>query len=498
MAGLGLILAGAAAGMGGQMVENARMKREEALRAQEREWQLQDRQSDRDWQTQNRQQDRDWQTEDRDFEYGRQDASSARAAGALGDIYGTDLIGLIDATEGGGDYDTLFGHSQREGSPFAGVRVTEMTLGELYEFSDPSGEYGSWVRSTNPEGVVATPMGRFQIVGTTLRNAAEEMGLPPDTVFTPEVQDQIARHLADQRLASADTIAGKREALRNEWAGFRGVSDEALDAAIRQYEGGESAFAAMTDPNVTADAREAIRTGLGIGLQPDEGVTNPFWRDNGDGTKTRMGTNSQGRVVEVMGVDGKPVIETNTPSSSDRADGEPADLKSTTMTRIENLPGVMIAGGSGRDPQPDPNLVAVVAEEVLRLMTDEGLSETQAYAKAVRGMQFDTVETRPAESGTFGIGGRPAQTGQRFTGEFNYDGETEEDRRAASTADSPLPADPAAPTGLGGAAGTEPTRQAQPLPTNRDDLVRGQVYTIVKDGQTITVRFDGTNFVAME
>lgn len=145
------------------------------------------------------------------------------------------LFGLIDRTEGGANYDTLFGHSQN-GGRFDGVKVSEMTLGDLYNFSDPSGDYGQWVKANNPSGKVATPMGRHQIVGTTLRATASAMGLSPDTKFTPQVQDSMANYLARNRLAGLSGMPAKRAALRSEWDGFRHVSDAALDAAIINFE----------------------------------------------------------------------------------------------------------------------------------------------------------------------------------------------------------------------------------------------------------------------
>lgn len=146
------------------------------------------------------------------------------------------LFGLIDQVEGGGNYSTLFGNAQN-GGRFDGVDVSQMTLDQLYDFSNPSGEYGQWVAGANPKGVVATPMGRHQIVGTTLRGAAAEMKLPGSTKFTPGVQDAVAGHLAHRRLAGAQSPAAKRAAMRAEWDGFRNVSDAALDAAIQQFEG---------------------------------------------------------------------------------------------------------------------------------------------------------------------------------------------------------------------------------------------------------------------
>lgn len=143
------------------------------------------------------------------------------------------LFDLIDKTEGGGNYDTLFGHSQN-GGRFNGVKVSDMTLGQLYDFTNPSGEYGQWVKGQ--VGRVATPMGRHQIVGSTLRRTAEAMGLSPDTKFTPQMQDTMANYLARQRLVGAKSPVAKRAAMRAEWEGFKHVSDEALDAAIAHFE----------------------------------------------------------------------------------------------------------------------------------------------------------------------------------------------------------------------------------------------------------------------
>lgn len=151
------------------------------------------------------------------------------------------LLSLIDAKEGGGRYDTLFGHSQN-GGKFDNVDVTKMTLGQVYDFASPKGEYGNWVKGQ--VGRVATPMGRYQIVGSTLKSAAAELGLAPYTLFDAKTQDMIAGHLASRRLASASSQAAKRAAMRAEWEGLKSVSDEALDRAIAQYEANGGALAA--------------------------------------------------------------------------------------------------------------------------------------------------------------------------------------------------------------------------------------------------------------
>lgn len=145
------------------------------------------------------------------------------------------LRGYVDATEGAGNYSTLYGHAQREGGPFAGVDVSKMTIGQLKAFSDPSGPYGRYVADNNG-GTVSTPMGRYQIIGTTLRAGQEGLGLSDDTVFDQATQDRYFDYLAGRRLSAGDTMAEKIAGLRNEWDGFKHVSDADLAAAILRQE----------------------------------------------------------------------------------------------------------------------------------------------------------------------------------------------------------------------------------------------------------------------
>jgi len=150
------------------------------------------------------------------------------------------IVGLLRKHEGAGDPNTLFAHSQRDGGRFAGYRVADRTIGELKEFSSPSGEYGQWVKQklaqSGQRARVATPMGFGQIVGTTLRNSADQLGLSDDTPFNEDTQAMIVNHLARQRLANAKTPAARRAQMRAEWEGFKHVSDSDLDAAISNFE----------------------------------------------------------------------------------------------------------------------------------------------------------------------------------------------------------------------------------------------------------------------
>ncbi len=113
----------------------------------------------------------------------------------------------IFAGESGGDYNALFGYSNRPGGAFAGTNLTDMTVDQALAFSDPSGPYGQHVKGQI--GRVATPMGAYQVVGTTLRTAKQGLGLTGSERMTPELQDQIGQWIYKTQGTGA-------------WEGYRG------------------------------------------------------------------------------------------------------------------------------------------------------------------------------------------------------------------------------------------------------------------------------------
>jgi hypothetical protein len=144
---------------------------------------------------------------------------------------------LLDRFEGGGDYDALFGFANREGGPFSSVKVSNMTIGELKAFAD--GEYADYSRQQL--GYKATPMGRFQFVGTTLESVAKRMGLSDNTVFSPQIQNDMFIFHAKEVMAGKSQ-AGKRGALRSTWEGLKNASESELDQMIAEIEGGTASF----------------------------------------------------------------------------------------------------------------------------------------------------------------------------------------------------------------------------------------------------------------
>jgi hypothetical protein len=198
---------------------------------------------------------------------------------------GTSFSNHIDRTESGGgsdQYDTLFGHQNRQN----GVRVSQMTLGEASEFSNPNGQYA---QSVNSEiGRIATPMGKFQIVGTTLRGIQENLGLPDDVPFSPAVQEQMGLYLAQQRVNGPRSRQGMRDGLRAEWEGFKDLSDAELDVMIDEI---------RSMPTVT---RDSILAAAQNGLQRPTTQTSQTGF-GGDGFTASMAASGQFTPQEILG-----------------------------------------------------------------------------------------------------------------------------------------------------------------------------------------------------
>lgn len=144
----------------------------------------------------------------------------------------SDFVALTDKVEGGGSYDTLFGFSNK--NRYSGTKVSQMTIGEIKAFAKPSGDYGQWVKGK--VGRVATPMGRYQFVGTTLAAVADKMGLSDDTVFNKTTQDAMFKNYLGEKIASADTMSGKIAAVRAGWEGYKSVSSATLARLITNFE----------------------------------------------------------------------------------------------------------------------------------------------------------------------------------------------------------------------------------------------------------------------
>lgn len=127
-----------------------------------------------------------------------------------------------EGTAGADGYDTLFNYQNREGGRFSDIKPTEMTVGELLEFQKKRGEgsYGEYVQSINPEGDLATPVGAYQIVGTTMQGLVDAGVLDLDETFDKEAQDRAGRYLIMGRGFGTESLDDFEKNLNLEFAGY--------------------------------------------------------------------------------------------------------------------------------------------------------------------------------------------------------------------------------------------------------------------------------------
>ena len=171
--------------------------------------------------------------------------------------------GIFDG-ESGGDYNALFNYQNRQDGIFSNVRITDMTVDEALAFADPKGDYARYVASKN-NGQIATPMGAYQIVGRTLRDAKEKLNLSGDEKLTKSLQDRIGKWIYKTQGTKA-------------WAGYKGPKETAEGAKkmnplqmqrMQGQQGGLMGF--LRDPRTRQALTNFSRTQFGRRLNEQAG-----------------------------------------------------------------------------------------------------------------------------------------------------------------------------------------------------------------------------------
>jgi hypothetical protein len=150
------------------------------------------------------------------------------------------LLDAIGAAEGA-TYDTMFGYAEREGGPFAGTKVTNLTLNEVAALQK------EMVKNNG----ISSAIGKYQFIQATLKEAIKGLGLSGDEKFTPEVQDKLALWLLKNRTSFDEWVTGSGDSakfqneLASQWASVPNTS-------------GKSAYAGDGVNNATAEGKRLI------------------------------------------------------------------------------------------------------------------------------------------------------------------------------------------------------------------------------------------------
>ena len=141
------------------------------------------------------------------------------------------------------NYNTLYSNAEVKSKDFKNVKVSDMTLRELVEFTRASNEYGKWVKPRLPKdsyaaknNLTSTPVGKYQIVGTTLRSLIDKYDYDLDTKFDKKTQDKMFLDLAKEKLGGSKTMDQKVKGMRNLWEGFQSKYGTSYDDVVKVIE----------------------------------------------------------------------------------------------------------------------------------------------------------------------------------------------------------------------------------------------------------------------
>lgn len=423
-----MALGGAAKGLGDGIVQEAENRRESALAALKREQKLADDQRNRQWDLEDDARNRGWDLDDdarnrgydlddQNREWGREDGKVERAADVVTSLFGTESGGDFNAANdegyvGRGQFgqDRLDDFTRANGAPRINIEtfrsnpklqkaVEDWHFNDIEDFIDDNQLIERYEGKTI-KGVKITRSGMIAMAHLGGKGGMLKF-LKSDGEFDP----------ADSNKTSLSKYARIHGGLS---------TPRMSKETARVY----------VDPDTPEEVRDQIGNEFGLGGSKKK-LTNHSWMEDENGQIVRMGYDEDtGTYVPVPGAGGRP------PSTSGGARDK---ITATTSTDIEKL---------FEDPMTDEidrEAAAVFEQEVARLMQSEGLTDREAYSKAVQAMEFEVTKTTTGKGGRFlGIdwNGKETTVEEKgpWTRRFNYGD-----------------AEPAPRTGLGG-------REARPNP----------------------------------
>jgi muramidase (phage lysozyme) len=159
-----------------------------------------------------------------------------------------DLIGFSEGTDKGRGYNEVLGYGAYGGGS---ANLTSMTLKEIQVLQQQ-------IRKNPKNPYNSGAVGRYQIVGTTLKGLMKDLNLSGDELYDEKMQDKLASVLATRR-------GNNPKGLRSEWQSFEKLNDKTITDAFGNsshvIETGTAAIHARDDAmkKLTATQRSEIQ-----------------------------------------------------------------------------------------------------------------------------------------------------------------------------------------------------------------------------------------------
>ena len=218
---------------------------------------------------------------------GRTGAIGTNQSNGVGSQQGKSLIQATIGRESGGDYDISNKPNGRGGWSLGNVKVTQMSIGQIL---------GSNLNAT----------GKYQTIKSTLAEGARKLGLSPNTLYTPEVQERVGRWLFfDKRPEVGAYIRGEHndintalDGISHEWQAI-GSPKNGDRISIGKTRGGKP-LTSYTEvaPSLQA-ARQAYAQAISQGMSKDQAESyalnngNAFNQSNQSSTSSNNSNTNQ-------------------------------------------------------------------------------------------------------------------------------------------------------------------------------------------------------------
>jgi len=171
-------------------------------------------------------------------------------------------VSEVEGTSDEGGYDRLLGGQEDR----FGVKPSEMTVAEVLAFQKERGDGSYADYSKDTVGRIATPVGKYQVVGSTLQSLVDKGIVDENEMFDAATQERIGSYLIQSRGLFDENISDEQfiENLGNE---FEGIDRFGYDGGTEGVEQRQESIAAVSQ-KVSDDDLSTIKEQLSEAIDP--------------------------------------------------------------------------------------------------------------------------------------------------------------------------------------------------------------------------------------